>query len=235
MSALRREIAGVGAAERIRTGYEVAILGAPNAGKSTLLNALAGRDAAITSEIAGTTRDVIEVRMDIGGLPVTVLDTAGLRETEDQIEAVGVARALQRAQEADLRVFLTVDNTPLLLEPSSDDIVLKGKGDLIGSPVGSVSGQTGAGVDALIEELQMKLIAESQLAGAATHERHRVAMERAVGSIEVFLGLLEDGPDRYDIAAAELRIGISALEALVGRIGVENLLDEIFLSFCIGK
>ena len=90
---LQTEVAGIAVAERIRSGFEVAIVGAPNVGKSTLLNALAGRDAAITSELAGTTRDVIEVRMDLKGLPVTVLDTAGLRETDDQIEAMGVVRA----------------------------------------------------------------------------------------------------------------------------------------------
>ena len=106
MTTLRAELAGYGASERIRDGYEVAIVGRPNAGKSTLLNALAGREAAITSEFAGTTRDIIEVRMDLGGLPVTVLDTAGLREAEDAVEAIGVSRALDRAEKADLRVFL---------------------------------------------------------------------------------------------------------------------------------
>jgi tRNA modification GTPase len=110
---LDREISGVGVAERIRTGFEVAILGAPNVGKSTLLNALAGRDAAITSDVAGTTRDVIEVRMDLRGLPVTLLDTAGLRDTTDRVEAIGVDRARTRAQSADLRVLLAEPDTPL--------------------------------------------------------------------------------------------------------------------------
>ena len=96
--ALEAELRGMDAAERIRSGFEVAIVGAPNVGKSSLLNALAGRDAAITSEIAGTTRDVIEVRMEIAGLPVTLLDTAGLRETQDPVEKIGIARALDRAR-----------------------------------------------------------------------------------------------------------------------------------------
>ena len=104
-TAMQAQVDGFGAAERIRTGYEVAIVGPPNVGKSTLLNALAGRDAAITSEVAGTTRDVIEVRMELAGLPVTLLDTAGLRETDDTVEKIGVARALERAKAADLRVF----------------------------------------------------------------------------------------------------------------------------------
>ncbi|WP_373050624.1 tRNA uridine-5-carboxymethylaminomethyl(34) synthesis GTPase MnmE, partial [Thalassovita aquimarina] len=106
IASLSKEIAGVSAAERVRTGFEVAIVGAPNVGKSTLLNALAGRDAAITSEYAGTTRDVIEVRMDLAGLPVTLLDTAGLRETQDKVEEIGIKRARERAGLADLRVFL---------------------------------------------------------------------------------------------------------------------------------
>src|SRR6056297_728706 len=104
---LSQEIAGFGAAERIRTGFEIAIIGAPNVGKSTLLNKLAGREAAITSQVAGTTRDVIEVRMDLFGLPVTFLDTAGLRETDDVIETMGIQRAVTRAKDADLRVYLT--------------------------------------------------------------------------------------------------------------------------------
>lgn len=102
------ELEKSGAAERLRLGFDVAIIGAPNVGKSTLLNALAGRDAAITSHIAGTTRDVIEVRMDLGGLPVTLIDTAGVRETEDEVEALGVARALERGDRADLRIFCPI-------------------------------------------------------------------------------------------------------------------------------
>ena len=233
--ALAREIAGTKVAERIRMGFEVAIVGAPNTGKSTLLNALAGRDAAITSSVAGTTRDVIEVRMDLGGLPVTLLDTAGLRETDDVVETMGVALAMDRARRADLRVFLTEPGDALPLEPSADDIVLRPKGDLLRDPEGAVSGKSGAGVDALVASIQTKLAQRSASAGLATHERHRVAMTKAQASLQEAGRSLELGPDHYDLTAAELRFAIRALETLVGRIDAENLLDEIFSSFCLGK
>ena len=127
-TAMQAQVDGFGAAERIRTGYEVAIVGPPNVGKSTLLNALAGRDAAITSEVAGTTRDVIEVRMELAGLPVTLLDTAGLRETDDTVEKIGVARALERAKAADLRVFLIESDSKPEFDPAPDDIVIDVEG-----------------------------------------------------------------------------------------------------------
>src|SRR6056297_1302530 len=127
---LKSQISGRHIAERIRDGFEVAIIGAPNVGKSTLLNRLAGRDAAITSEHAGTTRDVIEVRMDLNGLPVTFLDTAGLRETEDQIETLGIERAQDRARKADLRVCLGEDVAEFSGLFSADDILLTPKADL---------------------------------------------------------------------------------------------------------
>lgn len=234
-SDLRRESASVRIAERIRTGFEVAIVGPPNVGKSTLLNALAGRDAAITSDIAGTTRDVIEVRMDLGGLPVTLLDTAGLRDTDDVVESIGIDRARQRASAADIRVFLdeTGRGDPLLWQDG--DIVLRPKGDLHGTAEDTISGKTGQGIDRLVSRLADTLANRSSGAGLATHERHRVAMTRAIESINTAKYGLSAGPDRYDIAAEDLRTAIRALEALIGRVDVENLLDEIFASFCLGK
>lgn len=158
--ALQAEAEGTYVAERVRNGFEVAIIGAPNAGKSTLLNALAGRDAAITSEIAGTTRDVIEVRMDLGGLPVTLLDTAGLRESEDKVEAIGIERAIERAEAADLRVFLAAPGEALVLTPEEDDIVLHPKADLVGVEANGISGKTGQGVSELIDRIQSTLGAQ---------------------------------------------------------------------------
>ena len=229
---LIKEIAGSKVAERIRVGFEVAIVGAPNAGKSTLLNAMAGRDAAITSDIAGTTRDVIEVRMDLKGLPVTILDTAGLRDGQDSVEVIGINRALERAGDADLRIFLADEKEVLPLAQLPDDIRITPKADITGS---GISGLTGEGVADLLDAIQQTLEQRSSQAGLATHERHRIAMQSTLTALDVVLPLVDLGPEHYDIAAEELRTAVRSLEALVGRIDVENLLDEIFSSFCLGK
>jgi tRNA modification GTPase len=229
---LGSELDASAGAERVRSGFEVAIIGAPNAGKSTLLNALAKRDVAITSEIAGTTRDVIEVRMDLGGLPVTLLDTAGLREAADEIEQIGVARAIQRATVADLRVFLLSDEGErpgIELEP--EDIVILGKADLTGR---GVSGLTGQGVDALVEQIQQRLAHRVTDSGLLIRERQRNAVRSAVSKLQSAQRLLGAAAGA-ELVALELRSATRSLEILVGRIGTEALLGEIFASFCIGK
>lgn len=233
---LHAELKGIGIAERIRDGFEVAIVGPVNAGKSTLLNALAGREAAITSEHAGTTRDVIEVRMDLDGLPVTVLDTAGLRDTEDAVEAIGVARAVQRAQAADLRVFLLDDSGDTLgLTPQPGDIVASGKADLRKGQGLAVSGVTGEGVTELVARLTAELGGRVAGAATATRERHRLAMGRAVAAIESAQAQISLGESAAELAAEDVQAAIRALEFLVGRVDVEALLDDIFSSFCLGK
>ncbi len=233
---LRHEAAGVTVAERIRDGFEVAIVGRPNAGKSTLLNALAGREAAITSEVAGTTRDVIEVRMDLRGLPVTILDTAGLRDTADTVESIGVARAIERAKAADLRVFLLEDEGETLpLAPLPGDITALGKADLRTGPAFAVSGKTGAGITQLIDRITDTLATRAQGAGLAIRERHRTAINRAIRALESARGEVQHGPDRTELAAEDLRTAVRALDSLVGRVDVEDILDEIFASFCLGK
>lgn len=229
---LRREEAGSVASERIRDGFEVAIVGAPNAGKSTLLNCLAGREAAITSEIAGTTRDVIEVRMEIAGQAVTLLDTAGLRETGDRVEQIGIARAVERARAADLRVFLLGEGEAVGLEPLEGDIVVQGKADVAGA---GVSGKTGQGVSELIAQIGKRLEDRVGGAGVITRERHRLAVGQAIRAMESARLEIEKGAPRAEFAAEALRRAVRPLEALVGRVDVENLLDEIFSSFCIGK
>ena len=232
---IRGELRGITAGERIREGFEVAIVGRPNAGKSTLLNAMAGREAAITSEIAGTTRDVIEVRMDLRGLAVTILDTAGLRETEDVIEAIGVERAISRAKTADLRVFLLDGSDIPLIEPMDNDLVVHGKADVLTQVGLSVSGKTGEGVDRLIAEITSRLEGMAASASVMSHERHRNSLTKALGAMESAQNEVLAGADRAELAAEELRIAARALESLVGRVDVEHLLDEIFSSFCIGK
>lgn len=224
---------GVYVAERIRDGFEVAIVGPPNAGKSTLLNALAGREAAITSSIAGTTRDVIEVRMDLRGLPVTFLDTAGLREAEDEIEAVGIERALFRANAADLRVILSENLQAVdFIEIKKDDIQLLGKGDVTG---GDVSGLTGKGVRELLDRVTRILERRASGAGLAIRERHRIALVTAITSLDRCEGELAHGMYRAEITSEELRAAVRALESMIGRVDVESVLDEIFASFCLGK
>ncbi len=233
---LRGELDGARAAERIRDGFEVAIVGAPNAGKSTLLNALAGREAAITSEVAGTTRDVIEVRMDISGLSVTLLDTAGLRDSVDVVERMGVERALERARQADLRIFLQAEpDEVLMLLPEIDDLVVLGKADMRDGVALAVSGKTGAGIDWLIAEIAARLLGRAASAGLLIRERQRIAMQVAVSGLESAWNRMGQAQSLPELVAADLRASMRALEVMVGRIDVENLLDEIFSSFCIGK
>lgn len=233
---LRREIVGVEVAERIRDGFEVAILGAPNAGKSTLLNMLAGRDAAITSEVAGTTRDVIEVRMDLRGLPVTFLDTAGLRDASDVVERIGIERALSRAEAADIRVFLKSEPgeiPPVALQ--EDDLVLQGKGDRFPDQDARISGVTGEGVDSLIDALAERLQDRTARAATATHIRHAQAMTAAVAALDAARFEVEAGPERTELAAEQLRHAVRRLDSLIGRLDVETVLGEIFSRFCLGK
>ena len=230
------EQARAGAAVAIREGFEVAILGAPNVGKSTLLNALAQREAAITSDIAGTTRDVIEVRMHIGGLLVTLLDTAGLRESDDVVESIGIARAKQRAEAADLRIFLLQQQGEVFdVAPRSDDILRLSKADLATQTAPSVSGKTGAGVEQLLAEIANKLEMKTSAAGVFSRQRHIQALTTAQTALGKAIAALPRAGDMPELIATEIRVALTALEGILGHIGVEDLLGEIFSSFCIGK
>jgi tRNA modification GTPase len=234
-AALIFEVGGVAMAERVRAGFEVAIVGKPNVGKSTLLNALAGREAALTSDVAGTTRDIIEVRMDLAGFAVTLLDTAGLRNTSDHVEELGVERALARANAADIRAVLSLDGTvPAGIKMTQDDIVLRAKCD-DGDKRFGISGRTGAGIDRFIDHLKDVLKEKTSTSGVATRERHKHALQEAVVAMDQALLLLERGPDVYELAAEELHRACRAMDGLIGRIGIESILDEIFSSFCLGK
>jgi tRNA modification GTPase len=229
-----RELAGALAAERIKDGFEVAIVGAPNVGKSTLLNALAGREAAITSDIAGTTRDVIEVRMEIQGLAVTLLDTAGLRLSDDRVEQIGIARGLDRARRADLRIFLKEGDEVLPLLTEKGDIVVFAKGDLRSSGGLAVSGKTGAGIDDLISRIGNVLGERVSGSSLLIRERQRSALLGAMASLESAQAVLRADVG-VELAAAEVHAASVSLEMMIGKVGVEDLLEEIFSRFCIGK
>ena len=212
------------------------ILGAPNVGKSTLLNRLAGREAAITSDIAGTTRDVVEVRMDLRGLPVSLLDTAGLRETLDQIEALGIERAHMRADQADLRIVLTTDGTvPLGYVSRETDLIVWTKADVTAGAGLAISARTGQGIDQLIDVIADRLTSLGDGGSVLIRERHRVAVENAIDALIVAEGWLDRPEVQAEIVAQHLYTAIRALDSLVGRVDVEDILDEIFSSFCLGK
>lgn len=234
---VRQEARGVAIRERVRDGFEVALVGPPNAGKSTLLNRLAGREAAITSEIAGTTRDVIEVKMDLNGLPVTVLDTAGLRKGADELEEIGIERGRARALNADVRVHLSVDGQfDETLGADGLDLFVWSKSDLGVSGEGlSLSAKTAAGVEEMLDKISEYLSGQVAGAGVATRQRHEAALNSASIKLEGVLTSLDDQSLPVDLVAEDLRQSIRSLDALIGRVGVENLLDEIFSSFCIGK
>ena len=232
---ITKEIDGSVIAERVRSGFEVAIVGAPNLGKSTLLNALAGREAAITSEIAGTTRDVIEVRMDLGGVPVTLLDTAGIRDTNDVVEGIGVSRALDRASVADAIVYLYDDTSQLAAFEGDEAVIRLRAKDDFGDYLDGISGHTGNGIEDLIQQLTQRFGDMTRDVGIATRERHRIAMHEALVHLLNAESIVQQGPEMYDIGAEELRISCRVLDTLIGRVDVESLLDEIFSSFCIGK
>lgn len=231
---IRTEISGSYAAERLRNGFEVAIVGEPNVGKSTLLNRLAGRDAAITSEIAGTTRDVIEVQMDLGGIPVTLVDTAGVRVTDDSVEQIGVERARRRAETADLRVFLIENNKLPEIRHEEKDIIRFAKVDEVDAAGVGISGKTGEGVEDLIKEIVAVFEGQTSSVGVAIKERHRLALIDCENALLHVQSQIEHCVE-VDLISEELKAGIRSVDMIVGRVDVEDLLGEIFSSFCIGK
>lgn len=225
--------------ERLREGFTVVLAGPPNAGKSTLLNALARRDVAIVSPIAGTTRDIIEVHCDLGGLPVIIVDTAGLRESADVIEQEGVSRARARAQDADLVLWLVPpDGEEAVALPARRLLTVGTKTDLSRSRHDCdvlISASTGEGLPQLIEALEREAeVALGQGDAILTRERHRKALERAHRCLGAGRELLiTHGP--LELAAEEVRLAARAVGEITGRVDVEDVLDRLFSSFCIGK
>ena len=227
-ASISAELAGFPARERLRHGFEVALIGAPNAGKSSLMNAIARKDIAIVTEQAGTTRDVVEFRAELRGLPVIFLDTAGIRRTEDLVEGIGIGRARERAAAADLRIFLgpVPDEAADLLRP--DDLLIESKGDLTGLP-GAVSSVTGDGIDALLGQVFDVLRGRMASSGVASHARQAEAMQAAVDALDVAV----DTPP--ELMAEALREALHHLQRLVGKIDVDDYLDRVFSTFCVGK
>lgn len=235
---MQAEVDGVAVAERLRDGFEVALVGAPNVGKSTLLNTLAGRQAALTSEIAGTTRDVVEVRMDLGGIPVTMLDLAGLRETDDPLERMGIDLAMARGAAADLRIFLVEPPETDVQLPmrQAGDLVLLAKADrLVGVEGPAVSGLTGIGIDDALAAISAALKPRVQLAGATVNHRQQAAVANALVCLQSGRSHLASRCMEPEIVADDFRAALVALDCLEGRLDVEAVLDVAFKSFCLGK
>ncbi len=233
--------------ERIRDGIHIAILGPPNAGKSSLLNTLARRDAAIVSETAGTTRDVIEVHMNVGGFEVVLADTAGLRETMDAIEDEGVRRALDRAKQADMKIVVfdgaewpardpaseaLIDATSFVVVNKSDLVDLSGDLCLRGRPSFAISVRTGEGIADFLAALEenIRSVYETSEAPPVTRLRHRLALEECREALLRFRAA-----QAVELAAEDLRLAARALGRITGRVDVEDILDVIFRDFCIGK
>ena len=247
ISDLRAEIQGHldddHAGERLRDGIQVAILGPPNVGKSSLLNALAKRDAAIVAPSPGTTRDVIEVHLDLGGYPVTLADTAGLRPSEDQVEAEGVARAQARAQAADLKLAVydatrwpapeacllgMIDDRTLTVVNKCDlRAVAPAEADVL-----AISALTGEGLDELLARLAQAVGErfDASAAPALTRVRHRRALEDCIAQLA-----RAAAAGSVELAAEDARLAGRALGRITGQVDVEDLLDVIFADFCIGK
>ncbi len=234
-------LATSGFAERVRDGFEVVLVGAPNVGKSSLLNALAQREAAIVTAEPGTTRDLIEVHLDIGGHPVTLIDTAGLRETANLVEQEGIARGRRRGAAADLVLLLDDGGVPKPPAPEGRDVLtVRTKLDLIGpdatggaapSSCVAVSAVTGAGLDVLRSEIARKLgLGLPRPSVLLTRERQRAGMAQALDALRAAMAAAVP-----EVAAEQLRSAAESLGRVTGRTDVEDLLGVIFSSFCIGK
>jgi tRNA modification GTPase len=236
-----RALATADSAARLREGFTVVIAGPPNVGKSTLMNVLAGRDVAITSPIPGTTRDLIELFLDLRGYPVVLVDTAGIRESEDPIEQEGVARARRRAESADLVLWLDDGWRAQAPNMESSVLTVRTKIDLARADASAaetaklgISAKTGVGIDRLLDVIAE--LAEERMSSrepaVLTLERHRHAFQDARQALASALAPEATEPE---LIAEDLRRAAAAMDRVVGRIGVEDVLGEIFARLCVGK
>lgn len=228
--------------QKIKDGLRLAIIGAPNVGKSSLINFLAQSEVAIVSEIAGTTRDVVETHLSIAGIPVRISDTAGLRETNDVIEREGIRRALEKAALADIKIFMLDATNPILRSDLIDEntILVVNKTDLTSLDSANlininfipISISTKNNISALLEELEkrIKALIPQHSETAITQERYRTSLNECVKNLQNFS--LEKN---IELAAEDLRMAAREIGKIIGDVGVENILDVIFSRFCIGK
>ncbi len=237
-----RALAGADAAERLRSGFTVVIAGPPNVGKSTLMNAIAGRDVAITSPFAGTTRDAIEIALDLRGYPVTLIDTAGIRESDDPVEQEGVRRARERAGSADLTLWLDDGEVSDAGQASGPTLTVRTKSDLArrdatgstGAAQFVISAKTGAGLDALIDAVADRAVAalSSGEPAVLTLARHREAF---LAARHALAAAAAPEASEIELIAEQFRAAAAAMDRVVGRIGVEDVLGRIFARLCVGK
>lgn len=238
-SSLQSGLQSGSAGAKVREGLTIVLTGPVNAGKSSLLNALAARDVAIVTDIPGTTRDVIEVDLDLGGIPVTVVDTAGIRDTMDPVEREGIRRALASAERADLvlQLFEAGSEPPVVERSSAWTVITKIDShpdwSMPAAALG-ISVVTGEGLNQLTARLSEW--AMNQAGGEpalATRERHIACLGRGIDSLDRASASV--AAERLELVAEDLRLAVRALDALVGRIDVEHVLDSVFSTFCIGK
>ena len=245
---LARLLATASEGERLREGALLVIAGPPNAGKSSLFNALLGRERAIVTEIPGTTRDAIEASTVIEGFPFRLVDTAGLRESGDRVERLGIAVSRQYLAAADLILFCEegeeVERDEFLAPCAAPVIFVQTKTDLADRPTApppdrlGVSVVTGEGLDALKPKLAEaafgRLLAQGDVEPVVTRARHRLALERARDEVEAFAAARAQGVEAA-VAATHLRAAVGALDDLIGVVAPDDVLDRVFASFCVGK